>query len=73
MTLRVLIKSFLVIYISSVLPCCREVLLQCKFTKEWLKSVCEPHESLLVSLVPGNSLVSSKILLMNYKLALGYG
>lgn len=48
-------------------------MLQCKFTKEWLKSMCDPLESLMVSLVPGTSLVSNKTLLMSYKLALGYG
>lgn len=35
--------------------------------------MCEPHESLMVSLVQGTSLVSNKTLLMNYKLTLGYG
>lgn len=35
--------------------------------------MCEPHESLMVSPVLGTSLISNKTLLMNYKLALGYG
>lgn len=35
--------------------------------------MCEPQEFLMVSLVLSTSLVSNKTLLVNYKLALGYG